>query len=100
MKVIIYANWREEEIITEKEYKERLEKEKTNEHDFEEYASDYLSDDIECYLREKREPLDYARVFNLTEKERKEIIDGMREDFKYQVEGEFSNEWKKLEINI
>ena len=100
MKVVVYANWREEEIITEKEYKEKLEKLKTNKADFQEYVSDYLSDDIESYLRDKREPLDYARVFNLTDQERKEIIDGMRESFKNQVEEDFSNEWEEIEIDI
>ena len=100
MKVIVYANWREEEIITEKEYKKKLEERKTNKHDFEEYVSDYLSDDIECYLRDKGESLSYARVFNLTEKERAEIIDGMRESFKNQVEEDFSDEWEEIEIDI
>jgi hypothetical protein len=100
MKVIVYANWREEEIITEKEYKKRLEEIKTNKENFEEYVSDYLSDDIECYLRDKREPLSFARVFNLTEKERAEIIDGMREGFKNQAEEEFSEEWEEVEIDI
>ena len=100
MKVVVYANWREEEIITEKEYKEKLEKLKTNKADFQEYVSDYLSDDIESYLRDKREPLDYVRVFNLTDQERKEIIDGMRESFKNQVEEDFSNEWEEIEIDI
>jgi hypothetical protein len=100
MKVIIYVNWREEEIITEKEYKERLEEKKTNKQDFKRYVSDYLSDDIECYLREKGEPLCYARVFNLTEEERKEILDGMRESFKNQVEEDFSEEWEDIEFDI
>lgn len=100
MKVFVYANWREEEIITEKEYKKRLEERKTSKRDFEEYVSDYLSDDIESYLRDKRERIDYARVFNLTEKERAEIIDGMRESFKNQVEEDFSNEWEEVEIDI
>lgn len=100
MKVIVYANWREEEIITEKEYKEKLEERKTNKHDFEEYVSDYLSDDIECYLRDKGEWIDYARIFNLTDKERAEIIDGMRESFKDQVEQDLSEEWEEVEIDI
>ena len=100
MKVIVYANWREEEIITEKEYKEKLEERKTNKHDFEEYVSDYLSDDIECYLRDKGERIDYARIFNLTDKERAEIIDGMRESFKDQVEQDLSEEWEEVEIDI
>ena len=100
MKVIVYAHWREKEIITEKEYKKKLEELKTNKDNFEEYVSDYLSDDIECYLREKREPLSYARVFNLTEKERAEIIDGMRESFKNQVEQDLSEDWEEIEINI
>ena len=100
MKVNIYVNWREEEIITEKEYKERLEKSKTNKADFEEYVSDYLSDDIESYLRDKGEWPNYAKVFNLTDQERKEIIDGMRESFKNQVEEDFSNEWEEVEIDI
>ena len=96
----MYVNWRVEEIITEKKYKEKLEKLKTNKEDFEEYVSDYLSDDIECYLRDKNEPLTYARIFNLTEKERTEIINGMREGFKNQVEEDFSNEWEEVEIDI
>lgn len=100
MKVIVYANWREEEIITEKEYKEKLEKSKTDKTDFELYVSDCLSDDIEFYLRDKGEPLCYARVFNLTEKERAEIIDRMREGFKNQVEEEFSEAWEEIEIDI
>ena len=100
MKVIVYANWEEEEIITEKEYKKRLEEEKTNKYNFEEFVSNYLSDDIKCYLSNKRESITFARVFNLTEKERTEIIDGMREIFKNQVEEDFSNEWKEVEINI
>ena len=100
MKVTVYANWIEEEIITEKEYKKRLEELKTNKDGFEEYVSDYLTDDIESYLRDKREPLNFARVFNLTEKERAEIIDGMREIFKNQVEEDFSNEWEEVEIDI
>ena len=100
MKVIVYANWREEEIITEKEYKERLEERKTDKSDFEEYVSDFLSDDIESYFEDKGERIDYARVFNLTEKERKEIIDGMRESFKNQVEQDLSEEWEEVEIDI
>ena len=100
MKVIVYANWREEEIITEKEYKKKLEERKANKYDFEEYVSDYLSDDIENYFEEKRERIDYARVFNLTEKERAEIIDGMRESFKNQVEQDLSEEWEEVEIDI
>ena len=100
MKVIVYANWEEEEIITEKEYKKRLEGRKTSKRDFEEYVSNYLSDDIECYLRDKRETVNYARVFNLTDKERAEIIDGMRESFKNQVEEDFSEEWEEVEIDI
>lgn len=100
MKVIVYANWEEEEIITEKEYKKRLEERKTSKRDFEEYVSNYLSDDIECYLRDKRESPSYARVFNLTDIERAEIIDGMRESFKDQVEEYFSNEWEEVEIDI
>ena len=100
MKVIVYANWGEEEIITEKEYKKRLEEEKTNKYNFEEFVSNYLSDDIKYYLSNKRESIPLARVFNLTEKERAEIIDGMRESFKNQVEEDFSNEWKEVEIDI
>lgn len=100
MKVIIYVNWSKEEVITEKEYKKKLEEKKADKADFKEYVSDYLSDDIDCYLREKREPLTFARVFNLTEKERKEIIDGMRESFKNQVEEDFSEEWEEVEIDI
>lgn len=100
MKIIVYVNWREEKIITEKEYKEKLEERITDKEDFKDYVSDYLSEDIECYLKEKNERVSYARVFNLTEKERAEIIDGMRESFKDQVEEDFSNEWEEVEIDI
>lgn len=100
MKVVIYVDWREKKVITEKEYKEKLGKLKTNKDDFEEYVSNYLSDDIEFYLMERKEPLCFARVFNLTEKERAEIIDEMRASFKNQVEEDFSLEWEKIEIDI
>lgn len=102
MKVIVYANWIKKEIITEEEYKKKLEERKADRYDFKEYVSDFLSEDIENYLKEKGEGdlLSYARVFNLTDRERKEIIDGMRESFNNQVEEDFSEEWEEVEIDI
>ena len=100
MKVIVYVNWNEEEIITEKEYKKKLEERRTSKEDFEEYVEDYLSDYIEYHFRNKKESLSYAKVFHLTERERAEIVDGLRKSFKEQVEEELSNEWDEIEMDI
>jgi hypothetical protein len=100
MKVIVYVNWREEEIITEKEYKEKMTEVKKDKEIFDDYKSSYLNDYIEEFIDKSPHPLNFETVFNLTEAERQKILDEVREGYENQVEEEFSDEWEEVEIDI
>jgi hypothetical protein len=100
MKVIVYANWREEEIITEKEYKEKIKEIKKDKENFEDYKSSYLEDYIEDFIDRSPYPKNFETVFNLTETERQKILDDIREGYENQVEEDFSDEWEEVEIDI
>jgi hypothetical protein len=100
MKVIIYVNWREEEINTEKEYKEKIKEIKKDEEDFNDYKSALLNDYIEDFIDNSPYPLTFETVFNLTEAERQKILDDIREGYEIQVEEELSEEWEEVEIDI
>ena len=100
MKVTIYVNWDEEEIITEKEYKERLKEAKKDKENFEDYKSSYLNEYIEEFIDRSSYPRNFETVFNLTEAERKKILDEVKEGYENQVEEDFSDEWEEVEIDI
>lgn len=100
MKVIIYVNWREEEIITEKEYKEKIKEIKKDKENFDDYKSCYLNDYIEDFIDRSPYPLSFETVFNLTETERQKILNDIREGYENQVEEELSEEWEEVEIDI
>ena len=100
MKVIVYVNWKEEEIITEKEYKEKIKEVKKDKENFNDYKSSYLNDYIEEFIDRSRYPLNFETVFNLTEAERQKILDEIKEGYENQVEEELSEEWEEVEIDI
>ena len=100
MKVIIYVNWREEEIITEKEYKEKIKKLKESKEDFADYKSSYLNEYIEDFLSTSPYAENFATVFEFTEAERQKILDEVKEGYEKQVEEDFSDEWDEVEIDI
>ena len=100
MKVIIYISWREEKVITEKEYKEKIKEIKNDKENFEDYKSCYLNDYIENFIDNSSHPKDFETVFNFTETERQKILDEIKEGYENQVEEEMSDEWEEVEIDI
>lgn len=100
MKVVIYVNWRENEIITEKEYKEKIKEFKNNKENFDDYKSGYLSDYIEDFIDRSPYAKNFETVFNFTEAERQKILDEVKEGYEAQVEEELSEEWEEVEIDI
>ena len=100
MKITLYINWKEEKILTEKDYKNEVEKAKNNEEDFGFYKDDYLEDFIEEYLDEKGYGHTLTAVFRLTNSERKEIFDNLRKGYIAQVEQDLIEEYEKITIDI
>ena len=100
MKVVVYANWREEEIITEKEYKEKIKEVKKDKENFDDYKSSFLDDYIEEFIDRSPYVKSLETVFNLTEAERQKILDELKEGYENQVEEDFSDEWEEVEIDI
>ena len=100
MKVVVYVNWREEEIITEKEYKEKIKEVKKDEENFDDYKSSYLNDYIEDFIDASPYIKNFETVFNFTEADRQKILEDIREGYENQVEEELSDEWEEVEIDI
>ena len=100
MKVFVYVNWREEEIITEKEYKAKIKEVKEDKENFDDYRVSCLNDYIEEFIDHSSHPLTYETVFNFTEAERQKILDNIKEGYEGQVEEEFFEEWEEVEIDI
>jgi hypothetical protein len=100
MKVVVYVNWREEEIITEKEYKEKIKEVKKDKENFEDYKNSYLEDYIEGFINRSSYAKNFETVFNFTETERQKILDEVKEGYENQVEEELSEEWEEVEIDI
>ena len=100
MKVTIYVNWEEEEILTEKEYKEKLKEAKKDKENFEDYKSSYLNEYIEAFIDRTPYAKNFETVFNFTEAERQKILDEIKEGYEIQVEEDFSDEWEEVEIDI
>ena len=100
MKVVVYVNWRDEEIITEKEYKEKIKEIKKDKENFEDYKDSYLNDYIKDFLNQSPYPECFDTVFNFTEVERQKILDKVKEGYEYQVEQDMTEDWDKIEIDI
>ena len=100
MRVIVYANWEEEEIITEKEYREKIKEMKKDKENFDDYKSTYFNDYIENFIHESSYISSFETVFNFTETERQKILDEIKEGYETQVEEDLSYEWEKVEIDI
>ena len=100
MKVDVYVNWREEEIITEKEYKEKIKEVKKDKENFDDYKSSFLNDYIEEFIDKSPYVKNFETVFNFTEADRQKILEDIREGYENQVEEELSEEWEEVEIDI
>ena len=100
MKVVVYVNWREEEIITEKEYKAKIKEVKEDKENFDDYRVSYLNDYIEDFIDASPYIKNFETVFNFTEADRQKILEDIREGYENQVEEELSEEWEEVEIDI
>lgn len=100
MKVIVYVNWKDEEIITEKDYKEKIKEIKKDKENFDDYKSSYLNDYIEEFIDSSPYVKNFETVFNFTETERQKILDEIKEGYEIQVEEDLSDEWEEVEIDI
>lgn len=100
MKVIIYVSWKDEEIFTEKDYKEKIKEVKEDKENFDDYKGSYLNDYIEDFIDKSPYPKNFETVFNLTETERQKILDEVKEGYEIQVEEDFSDDWEEVEIDI
>lgn len=100
MKVIVYVNWKDEEIITEKDYKEKIKEIKKDKENFDDYKSSYLNDYIEEFIDRSPYAKNFETVFNFTETERQKILDEIKEGYEIQVEEDLSDEWEEVEIDI
>ena len=100
MKVNVYVNWKEEELITEKEYKEKIKEVKEDKANFDDYKSSYLDNYIEEFIDRSPYVKSFETVFNFTEAERQKILDEIKEGYEVQVEEVFSDDWEEVEIDI
>lgn len=100
MKVIVYVNWQDEEIITEKKYKEKIKEIKNDKANFEDYKDSYLNDYIEDFIDKSPYIKNFETVFNFTEAERQKILDEIKEGYEIQAEEDLSEEWCEVEIDI
>ena len=100
MKVNVYVNWRDEEIITEKEYKAKLKEIKEDKDIFDDYKGFYLNDYIEEFIDNSCYIKNLETVFNFTEAERKEILNEIKEGYENQVEEDMNDDWEEVEIEI
>ena len=89
MKVTVYANWREEKVISEKEYKEMVEE--TAEEYFESH-SDFCEWLTETYKSDA--------VWFMDAEERERVKDEYREVCRGVAEDEVNDYWKPYEIEV
>ena len=89
MKVIVYINWNEREVISEKEYKEKIEK-SANEYveshaDFADWLNDqYRADDI----------------WEMPESDRIAVKEDYCETCRIWAEDEVNDYWKPYEVEV
>ena len=100
MKVTIFVDWRNETILTEKEYKERLIELLVDKEDYRYYEQDYLEDHIKQWLDKHHCTHTLRDVFQMSEKERKEVLSMCREGYEETVEQNFSEDWEEIEIEV
>ena len=100
MKVKIYVDWSAEEIITEKEYKDRVAEAKADKQDYGYYETDYLSEHIENWLDKHHCTHTLADVFNISEEERKEVLYMCRKGYEETIEQNFEEDWDEVEFEV
>ena len=95
MKIKIYVNWDEGEILTEKEFDDFKNNKVADilgdEYDRADYINDYLRD-VKCY--------DYADLLFMEEEDRREVEDLATEYLAECVGEELDREFKEIELEV
>ena len=92
MEVKIYVDWRNEEILTQKDYEERT---KVIE---EEIKQDCFFENLEYYLKDKDFTL--LSVYNLKKEQKEEIEKKVLETCKNQAEQDMEEDFDMITLNI
>ena len=93
MRIKVYADWKHEEILSEKDYKEFKER-KVNE-----MADDYYEDDYEFgeFLAEK---YSCSEIFKMTNEEKEKVKADWKAQCKESAEETFADDWVYEEVEL
>ena len=94
MKIKVYADWKHEEILSEKDYKEFKER-KVNE-----LADDYFEDDYEFNEFLGDGDYNYADIFEMTDEEKEKVKAEWKAQCKESAEETFADDWVYEEIEL
>ena len=101
MKIKVYVSWREEEVLTEKQREEKVKEWKASETNFEDFKAEWLNDKLETYVEEHyryKEP--YVAIFDLSDEERKAIIEELYKNYEEAVIDDFDREYEEFESEV
>ena len=103
MKIKVFVNWNDKEIISQKESEVKLASCLKDQDSYKDYHDTYLDDIIEEWLDDKNEvhlSEYYKKIFELSAEERAEIETKCRNRYEEQVKQDFSNDWDEVEIEV
>lgn len=89
MKVKIYVKWRHEEIINEKEFKEKVAQAVNNFKTDETYFIEWLNDNYNAF-----------NVWEMSAEERAKILEEYAEVCQDWAEEEVADDWEEIEIEV
>lgn len=94
MKIKIYVDWKHEEILSEKDYKEFKDR-KVNE-----IADDYFEDPYELNEFFGDNDYTYVDIFKMTDEEKEAVKEKWKAHCKESAEETFADEWGYEEIEM
>lgn len=94
MKIKVYVDWKNQEILSEKDYNEFKDR-KVNE-----IADNYFEDKYEFNEFLTDNDYDYADIFNMTDKEKEEVKEKWKAQCKDSAEEAFGDEYDYDEIEL
>jgi hypothetical protein len=101
MKINIYVNWDNREVLTETAYKAKVAEIKNDETNYDDYKDDCLSEEIGDYIQFTLDKVPtILNVFNLTEEDKKNIFNNLRKNYEKQVEDDMETDWEEIEIDV
>jgi hypothetical protein len=97
----IFINWEDRDVLTETAYKAKVAEAKSDEINFDDYKDDFLKDEIEDYIKYTLHKIPNAEnIFNLTDKDRKNILDNLRKNYEKSIEDDMETDWEEFEIEV